>query len=89
VQTSVAVVSGRGAEGGRLALRFAHAGLRVRVGSRNFEEAQDAARRIAGRPNLTEVTGQITVPLEIAIGGREGGCAAAPLSSGPASGAVS
>jgi NADPH-dependent F420 reductase len=48
VQTTVAIVGGTGAEGSGLALRFALAGVRVRVGSRNLERAQDAARRISG-----------------------------------------
>jgi predicted dinucleotide-binding enzyme len=47
VQTIVAVVGGTGAEGSGLALRFAHAGVRVRIGSRNLEKAQDTAKRIA------------------------------------------
>jgi 8-hydroxy-5-deazaflavin:NADPH oxidoreductase len=46
VQTSVAVVGGTGAEGSGLALRFARAGVRVHIGSRNFERAQETARRI-------------------------------------------
>jgi len=57
VQTIVAVVGGTGAEGGGLALRFAHAGVRVRIGSRDLKKAQDAARRIAGQTNAAEVTG--------------------------------
>jgi len=59
VQISVAVVGGTGAEGGGLALRFAQAGARVRIGSRNLEKAQDAARRITGQANAAEVTGHI------------------------------
>jgi len=42
------VVGGTGAEGSGLALRFARAGRRVRIGSRNAERAQEAARRIGG-----------------------------------------
>ena len=57
METIVAVVGGTGAEGGGLALRFAHAGARVRIGSRDLEKAQDAARRIAGQTNAAEVTG--------------------------------
>lgn len=57
VQTTVAVVGGTGAEGGGLALRLAHAGVDVRIGSRNLEKAQDAARRIAAQTNAAEVTG--------------------------------
>ena len=57
MQTSVAVVGGTGAEGGGLALRFAQAGARVRIGSRNLEKAQDAARRISAQAHAAEVTG--------------------------------
>ena len=48
MQTIVAVVGGTGAEGSGLALRFAQAGVPVRIGSRNLEKAQEAARRIGG-----------------------------------------
>jgi NADPH-dependent F420 reductase len=48
VQTIVAVVGGTGAEGSGLALRLARAGVPVRIGSRNLEKAQEAARRIGG-----------------------------------------
>jgi NADPH-dependent F420 reductase len=48
VQTIVAVVGGTGAEGSGLALRFAQAGVPVRIGSRNLEKALEAARRIGG-----------------------------------------
>ena len=57
MQTSVAVVGGTGAEGGGLALRFAHAGVLVRIGSRNLEKAQEAARRIATKIGAAAVTG--------------------------------
>jgi hypothetical protein len=57
VQTSVAVVGGTGAEGGGLALRFAQAGALVRIGSRNLERAQEAARRIATQTGAADVTG--------------------------------
>lgn len=53
MQTTVAVVGGTGAEGGGLALRFALAGLPVRIGSRNAERAQEAARRISGASSNT------------------------------------
>ncbi|HTR36447.1 MAG TPA: NADPH-dependent F420 reductase [Bryobacteraceae bacterium] len=46
--SSVAVIGGTGAEGSGLALRFARAGRRVRIGSRSAERAQEAARRIGG-----------------------------------------
>ena len=48
MQTIVAVVGGTGAEGSGLALRLARAGVPVRIGSRNLEKAQEAARRIGG-----------------------------------------
>ena len=57
IQQVVAVVGGTGAEGGGLALRFAKAGLRVLIGSRNLERAQGAAREIATRTGRDEVTG--------------------------------
>ena len=53
----VAVVGGTGAEGSGLALRFAKAGLRVRIGSRNQDKAQAAAREIAAKAGSQEVTG--------------------------------
>jgi hypothetical protein len=46
MQQTIAVVSGTGAEGFGLASRFADAGARVIVGSRDAQKAQDAARRI-------------------------------------------
>jgi 8-hydroxy-5-deazaflavin:NADPH oxidoreductase len=57
MQTTVAVVGGTGAEGSGLALRFAHAGVRVRIGSRDVEKALDTAKRIAAQTNTAEVTG--------------------------------
>ncbi len=47
MQTTIAVVGGTGAEGGGLALRFARAGERVRIGSRNPDKAREAAQRIS------------------------------------------
>lgn len=44
----MAVVGGTGAEGRGLALRFARAGRRVRIGSRSEAKAQEAARGIPG-----------------------------------------
>jgi 8-hydroxy-5-deazaflavin:NADPH oxidoreductase len=55
--TTIAVVGGTGAEGGGLALRFAKAGLTVRVGSRAADKAQDAAGRIAEATGARTVTG--------------------------------
>jgi NADPH-dependent F420 reductase len=57
VQQVVAVVGGTGAEGSGLALRFARAGLRVLIGSRNLDRAQAAAREIAAQAGAGEVTG--------------------------------
>lgn len=51
------MIGGTGAEGGGLALRFAKAGVRVRIGSRTMEKAQEAARRIAESTGAGEVTG--------------------------------
>jgi NADPH-dependent F420 reductase len=57
VQQVVAVVGGTGAEGSGLALRFAKAGLRVLIGSRNLDRAQNAAKEIAAQAGTGEVTG--------------------------------
>ena len=57
MQQVVAVVGGTGAEGSGLALRFAKAGLRVLIGSRNLGRARNAAREIAARAGTGEVTG--------------------------------
>jgi NADPH-dependent F420 reductase len=57
VQQVVAVVGGTGAEGSGLALRFAKAGLRVLIGSRNLGKAQTAAKEIAAQAATDEVTG--------------------------------
>jgi NADPH-dependent F420 reductase len=53
----VAVVGGTGAEGSGLALRFAKAGLRILIGSRNLERAQTAAKEISAQARTGEVTG--------------------------------
>jgi NADPH-dependent F420 reductase len=65
VQTTVAVVGGTGAEGGGLALRFALAGTRVRIGSRNIEKAQEAARRISGATGHTNVDAVATAGIVV------------------------
>ena len=57
MQQVVAIIGGTGAEGSGLALRFAQAGLRVVIGSRNLERAQAAAREIAAQAGAGEVTG--------------------------------
>ena len=56
-QTTIAVVGGTGAEGRGLALRFAKAGAAVRIGSRNFERAEQAAREIGTAAGSGKVTG--------------------------------
>jgi hypothetical protein len=73
VQTIIAVVGGTGAEGGGLAARFVKAGGQVRIGSRNLEKAEEAARRIGGtgHTNADAVTGAVivvvTVPLSAQV----------------------
>ncbi len=73
------MVGGTGAEGSGLALRFALAGVPVRIGSRNLERAQEAARRISasslntntGHTNAEAVAGAgivvLTVPLSAQV----------------------
>ena len=51
------MVGGTGAEGSGLALRFAKAGARVRIGSRESAKAETAAARIASQAGGGEVTG--------------------------------
>src|SRR2546423_3640474 len=70
MQQTIAIVSGTGAEGFGLASRFARAGARVLVGSRDAQKAADAARRIGnveGRLNADAVAeadiAVLTVPL--------------------------
>ena len=53
----IAVLGGTGAEGGGLALRFAHAGHRVVIGSRDAGRAADAAARINGKLGCDAVSG--------------------------------
>jgi len=75
VQNIVAVVGGTGAEGSGLAARFAQAGVRVRVGSRNLAKAQEAAQRVGenatGHTNSDAVAGAgiviLTVPLSAQV----------------------
>jgi NADPH-dependent F420 reductase len=57
MQQIVAVVGGTGAEGSGLALRFAKAGLRVLIGSRNLDKGQAVARKIAAQAGNADVTG--------------------------------
>ena len=74
MRQTIAVVSGTGAEGFGLASRFARAGARVLVGSRDAKKAQDAAGRIGaaeGRLNADAVSEAdivvLTVPLTAQI----------------------
>jgi hypothetical protein len=75
VQTIIAVVGGTGAEGGGLAARFVKAGLKVRIGSRTLQRAQETARRIggesSGHTNSKAVAGAsiavLTVPLSAQV----------------------
>jgi predicted dinucleotide-binding enzyme len=64
---TIAIVSARGAEGLGPASRFARAGARVIVGSRDKAKAEEAAGRIG---NAEAILVDATVPLEAAIGGR-------------------
>ena len=57
MQQVVAVVGGTGAEGSGLAVRFAKAGLRVLIGSRNLDRAQAVASEIAAQAGAGEVIG--------------------------------
>jgi NADPH-dependent F420 reductase len=57
MQQIVAVIGGTGAEGSGLALRFAKAGLRVLIGSRNLDRAQAAAREITAQAGAVEISG--------------------------------
>jgi NADPH-dependent F420 reductase len=54
---TIAIVGGTGAEGAGLALRFARAGARVRIGSRDLTRAQAAAARISETAQSTQVEG--------------------------------
>jgi NADPH-dependent F420 reductase len=74
MQQTIAIISGTGAEGFGLALRFAHAGARVIIGSRDAQKAQDAAQRIGkaeGKLNADAVKEAdiviLTVPLAAQI----------------------
>lgn len=81
MQHTIAVVGGTGAEGFGLALRFARAGTRVRIGSRDLEKARSAARRVVELAGAGEIEGRLnpqavseagivvlTVPLAAQIG---------------------
>lgn len=57
--STIAIVGGTGAEGRGLALRFARAGARVRVGSRDLERARSAAGEIRKIAGVGEVKGYL------------------------------
>lgn len=75
MDTVVAIVGGTGAEGSGLALRFAQAGVHVRIGSRTVEKAQATAQRLgshaAGHTNADAVAHAgiviLTVPLSAQV----------------------
>ncbi|HEX7852740.1 MAG TPA: NADPH-dependent F420 reductase [Sphingobium sp.] len=54
---SIAVLGGAGKEGGGLALRWAHAGHKVIIGSRDAQRAQDAANEINAKIGGTNASG--------------------------------
>jgi len=56
---TIAIVGGTGAEGFGLGLRMARAGARLRIGSRDLEKAQAAARRMAELAGRGEVEGRL------------------------------
>ena len=56
---TIAVIGGTGAEGTGLALRFARAGARVRIGSRDAERARAAAQRIGETAQSSQVEGYV------------------------------
>ncbi len=71
---TIAVIGGTGKEGSGLALRWAHAGHRVLIGSRSVDRADDAARtinaqigteRAAGMNNLAAAQGGDIVVLTV------------------------
>jgi NADPH-dependent F420 reductase len=53
---SIAVLGGTGAEGGGLALRLAHAGYPVIIGSRNIERAREAAAALNAQLGTDRIT---------------------------------
>ncbi|MCC5947242.1 MAG: NAD(P)-binding domain-containing protein [Nitriliruptoraceae bacterium] len=60
--TTIAILGGTGALGRGLAVRFARAGIRVRLGSRDADRAQTRAAAITERPGVPSgsVTGHVT-----------------------------
>ena len=59
MEKKIAIIGGTGAEGSGLAVRFAKAGSRVFIGSRNLEKAMAAAQRIEAQAGSGEVTGHL------------------------------
>jgi NADPH-dependent F420 reductase len=57
LEKNIAVIGGTGAEGSALALRFAKAGFRIFLGSRDQSRAETAAREIAARCGSDQVRG--------------------------------
>lgn len=58
IEQTIAIVGGTGPEGIGLGSRFAHAGAKVRIGSRSLERAQAAGLQIAGVANTGSVEGR-------------------------------
>jgi hypothetical protein len=59
---TIAIIGGAGELGLGLALRFAQAGAKVVIGSRDEAKAQDAAARVRGAVPQAEVTGLSNAP---------------------------
>lgn len=80
IQRIIAVIGGSGQEGGGLAARFAHAGHRVVIGSRDAAKAEEAAMRlnekverslICGADNATAVAAAEIVVLAVPYKGQQ------------------
>lgn len=54
---NISIIGGTGAEGFGLALRFAHAGARIHIGSRDLGKAHAAAQRIREMLPASDVEG--------------------------------
>jgi NADPH-dependent F420 reductase len=71
VETIIAIVGGTGAEGSGLAARFAKAGVRVRIGSRSLDKAEEAARKIGsqttGHTNADAVSNAAIIILAVPL----------------------
>jgi len=61
VDRTIAIVGGTGPEGTGLALRFARAGARVRIGSRSLERAQATAQKVKESAGGGQVEGFLNV----------------------------